>query len=76
MIGTFPGAHLWFSVFVGWLCKTLIVRFGGPRMYSRARPFFIGLIVGESAAAGFWLVVGIILSTLGLPYRPVLIMPG
>jgi hypothetical protein len=76
MIGTFPGAHLWLSIFLGWLAKTLIVRFGGPRAYVEAKPFFLGLIVGESAAAGFWLLMGIGLSALGLPYRVVNIMPG
>jgi hypothetical protein len=45
-------------------------------MYTAAKPFFLGLIVGESAAAGFWLLMGIVLSALGLPYRVVNIMPG
>jgi hypothetical protein len=76
MVGTFPGAHLWLSIFVGWFCKTLIVRFGGAHGYSAAKPFFIGLIVGESMAAGFWMVMGIVLSSMGLPYRVIHIMPG
>jgi hypothetical protein len=76
MIETYPGDHLWLSVFVGWLAKVLILRFGGSKLYVDAKPFFLGVIVGESAAAGFWLVVGIVLSTLGLPYRPINIMPG
>jgi len=76
MIMTFPAAHLWFSIMLGWLARTLILRFGGAGMYTAAKPFFIGLIVGESMAAGFWLVVGIVLSALDIPYRPVNIMPG
>lgn len=76
MLGTYPTANLWFSIFWGWLAKTVILRFGGPRLYTRARPFFIGLIVGESAAAGFWLLMGIILSGFDIPYRVVNIMPG
>jgi hypothetical protein len=76
MIGTFPGHHLWFSIMIGWMAKTLIVRFGGPRMFVDAKPFFLGLIVGESAAAGLWLVMGIGLGALGMDYRPVNIMPG
>jgi hypothetical protein len=61
---------------LGWLARTLILRFGGARLYTDAKPFFLGLIVGESMAAGMWLVVGIVLSALGVPYRPVNIMPG
>jgi hypothetical protein len=76
MLGTFPGAHLWLSIFIGWLAKTLIVRFGGAKMYVSAKPFFIGLIVGEGIAAAFWLVMGIALSAMNIPYRPVNIMPG
>ena len=53
-----------------------MVRFGGARLYTAGKPFFLGLIVGESAAAGFWLAVGIVLSALDIPYRPVNIMPG
>jgi hypothetical protein len=75
MIGTFPGSTLWFSIMIGWICKVLIVRFGGAKMYMDARPFFIGLIVGESIAAGGWLLVGVLLSSLDLPYAPVRIMP-
>jgi hypothetical protein len=75
MVGSFPGAHLWFSLFWGWLAKVLIVRFGGASMYTNAKPLFLGLIVGESLAAGFWLAMGIVLNALDLPYKPVNIMP-
>jgi hypothetical protein len=76
MLMTFPLEHLWFSILVGWIAKTLIVRFGGAKLYTSAKPFFLGLIVGESGAAGAWLVVSLILHALGIPYRPVNIMPG
>ncbi len=76
MVLTYPGAHLWFSTMLGWLARTLVLRFGGAKLYTDAKPLFLGLIVGESMAAGFWLVVGIVLSLLGVPYRPVNIMPG
>ncbi len=76
MVYTYPASHLWLSIMIGWLAKVLILRFGGPKMYTNAKPFFLGLIVGESVAAGFWLVLGIALNAAGLPYRPVNIMPG
>jgi hypothetical protein len=76
MVPTFGAAHLWFSIMLGWLARALILRFGGAKFYLDAKPFFIGLIVGESIAAGGWLVVGIVLSALGVPYRPVTIMPS
>ena len=76
MLYTYPGTHLWLSILIGWLAKNLILRFGGPKLYTDAKPFFLGLIVGESAAAAFWLVLGIVLSGMGLPYHAVNIMPG
>jgi hypothetical protein len=76
MLGTFPGGHLWFSILIGWLAKTAIVRWGGATLYVRAKPFFFGLIVGESLAAAFWLGMGFLLNFLDVPYRPVNIMPG
>jgi hypothetical protein len=76
MMPTFGAAHLWFSIMLGWLARALILRFGGAKFYLGAKPFFIGLIVGESIAAGGWLIVGIVLSAMGVPYRPVTIMPS
>jgi hypothetical protein len=40
-----------FSIFLGWLCKWLIVRFGGIQLYRQARPVFLGMILGYFAGA-------------------------
>jgi hypothetical protein len=76
MVSTTPIEMMWFSIFLGWLCKALIVKFGGASLFLRARPFFLGIILGECAAAGLWLIVGIVLSTMGVTYRAVNIMPN
>src|SRR5205807_3428988 len=52
-----PIGNAWFSIFLGWLAKVLIVRFGGATLFQRARPVFIGIIFGEALAAAFWLIV-------------------
>jgi hypothetical protein len=39
--------RLWLPIFVSWLAKVLILRYGGLRGYRRALPFFLGLILGE-----------------------------
>lgn len=75
MLGTFPDNVLWYSIFLGWLAKKLVIRLGGATMLNKAKPFFLGLVVGESLAAGMWMVVGIVLSNLGANYRPINIMP-
>ncbi|NNM87930.1 MAG: hypothetical protein HKL95_05370 [Phycisphaerae bacterium] len=48
----------WFSVFIGWLLKAVILRWGGVELYKKARPFFFGLIIGESIAYVFWMFIG------------------
>jgi hypothetical protein len=49
--------QLWFSYFLGWALKAVILKFGGQRVYRRGRRFFVGLIVGEALAALFWIAV-------------------
>ena len=49
--------YISFSVFLAWVIKGIILRYGGPSLFRRARPFFLGLILGQFAVAGFWLLV-------------------
>jgi hypothetical protein len=48
---------MWFSVLVAYLFKGTILKYGGPQLYRRTVPFFLGLILGEIVTAGIWLVV-------------------
>ena len=36
----------WLSILIVWLAKLIILKIGGTRLYEKAKPFFIGLIVG------------------------------
>ncbi len=36
----------WLSIFIVWFAKLIILKFGGVRLYEKAKPFFIGLVVG------------------------------
>lgn len=42
------------SVFIVWLIKALILKFGGTKLYREAQPFFLGMLVGY--------VLGVVLS--------------
>ena len=43
--------HSSLSLFIPWLAKSLIMRWGGIRAYRRATPFFLGLLLGAVSAA-------------------------
>lgn len=56
--GTFDiMGYVWFSVFVAWSAKSVLLRYGGPATYRTARPFFLGLIMGQVVVSGLWLVI-------------------
>jgi len=58
MLNTWAITKIWFSVMIGWGLKFAVLRWGGAGIYRRARPFFMGLIVGESLASILWVIVG------------------
>jgi hypothetical protein len=75
MVFTFYGNEAWVGVFLGWLFKVLLVRYGGSRLYRSAKPFFIGLIVGEVFAAAFWCIVPTLYVVCGKPYTAIHVQP-
>ena len=48
---------IWFSIFVAWAIKRVVLRFGGPRFYAQSVRFFLGLIMGETLCNGLWVVI-------------------
>lgn len=53
----------WFSALVAWLAKSLILRYGGMKLYRQARPFFLGMILGEFFMALVWTLAAALLDT-------------
>ncbi|HIE28085.1 TPA: hypothetical protein EYP66_12435 [Candidatus Poribacteria bacterium] len=47
----------WFPVFLAWLVKYPLMRYGGVRLYLRIRPFFLGMIFGEFSMAVIWTLI-------------------
>ena len=48
---------VWLSVFLAWLFKSAVLKYGGSTSYRRTRPFFLGLILGHTFVGGMWLVI-------------------
>ncbi len=57
---TVPADTIWASFLIGWLIRTIIVRFGGENNYLKLKPLFYGLIFGQIFAAGLLLLYGVI----------------
>ena len=49
----------WFPMLVAWVVKSLVVRYGGTRLYLRLRPMFLGMIFGEFTTAVCWTLAAI-----------------
>lgn len=56
--------YFWTCVFVAWLAKLLVIRYGGMNAHKRAIPFFLGLILGDYTVGALWSLLGLV---LGVP---------
>lgn len=54
----------WFPILLSFIIKSIILKFGGLKVHSRAIPFFAGLILGEFVIGSIWSIIG---SLSGLP---------
>jgi len=57
--------YVWFSVFVAWLIKMIILKYGGSSLYKTTKPFFLGLILGQVSVAGVWLIIDALTGMVG-----------
>lgn len=62
MAGTVTMDKLWMPFTMAYVAKSLILRYGGPKLYQRLLPFFLGLIVGDLFNGGLWTLVGCVFS--------------
>jgi hypothetical protein len=53
----YPMHTFWVSIFIGWLAKVLITRYGGGDAYRRLIPAFLGLALGDVSMMLFWLAI-------------------
>jgi len=48
---------LWFSIFLAWVIKACILKFGGPNLFNKSKPLFLGLVLGQYTCSGMWFVI-------------------
>jgi len=49
--GSWSTVEFWFPCLLAWIAKSLIMRYGGSKVYQKARPMMLGMIVGEFGMA-------------------------
>jgi len=54
---TWTFGWIWFSVFISWTAKTLILKHGGIGTYRRTVPLFLGFILGDYLVGGGWAIL-------------------
>ena len=52
--------NLWSCIFVAWVIKTVILRYGGLGSYRRAVPFFLGVALGDYIVGFIWSILSIV----------------
>jgi hypothetical protein len=50
---------VWMPLFIAWVLKLVILRYGGRQGFSRSIPFFLGLIMGQFVVGSLWNIYGI-----------------
>lgn len=55
--------YFWFAIFLSWLIKLVIVRYGGMRLHNYLVPFFLGLVLGDFFIGSMWAIIGPIIKT-------------
>jgi hypothetical protein len=57
--GDWAMSLLWTSLFIAWIIKVLLLRYGGLRAYRHFLPFFLGIVLGECVIGSLWTLIGI-----------------
>ena len=60
--GTNTMDKVWMPFLIAYIVKSLVMRYGGPKLYQRLLPFFLGLIIGDLFNGGFWTLMGCLFS--------------
>jgi hypothetical protein len=70
MGSTWAMDHMYFSIFIGWLCREAALRGGGLRWYRGGLPYFLGLLLGEGIFGGCAVLWGMFTGVSTPPFFP------
>jgi len=55
----------WFSIFLAYIIKLLVLKYGGIHIYRKFQPFFYGIIVGAVAGCGAGMIIAVATHNIG-----------
>jgi hypothetical protein len=67
---TYPLDRLWFSIFIGWLAKTIVMRSPDATRVRRSNNFFLGIVLGAVTAILMWLIIDSVFGIRGHQFMP------
>ncbi|TVR49273.1 MAG: hypothetical protein EA402_00135 [Planctomycetota bacterium] len=73
---TYATWNIWFSFFLGWLFKAIVMRYGGSGLYKQLKPVAIGMIAGEALAGGTFMLIKIMAYMAGGQVPDFRFLPG
>jgi hypothetical protein len=75
MMYSYPMRRIWFSVFLGWFIKTILLKLGGARTYHRSTGFFLGIVFGEIMMAALLGILGAAIVWAGGDFQVIPTLP-
>jgi hypothetical protein len=75
MMYSYPMRRIWFSVFLGWFLKTILIKLGGAKVYQRSVPLFLGVVIGEIIMAALFAMLTALIWAMGGQYKVIPTLP-
>jgi hypothetical protein len=60
---TFGAEYYWSCLFLSWVIKGAVLRYGGYKLNRQVMPFMFGVILGEYAVGAFWSLLSLFLNS-------------
>lgn len=67
---SYPLQCFWFSYLLAWILKSVVMRYGGQKLYQKMRPLAFGLILGDALNGALWIIIALITR------KPYSVLPG
>ncbi len=58
-----PLDRYWLSVLLGWLLKSVVLKYGGFSAFQKGKPFAYGMVVGGTTNLTFWILIRLLYPT-------------